>query len=593
MRPKFTILILFTCLPVWVACESAPRGAGMTLPTSPALENQALPATSVSAPRATPMLAASRASLIIAAASSLPATDICSEVPQGSSDGRVRYFCDCADGADADCQPGNDAASGRAEAPARSYEAARTSFGNMRAGDTIAFCRGGSFRPGRESRWNNARCQAGRRCVVRDYLPAWASGDEGAPIIRVQSGGRAFSLDDKGRSSHEEGYTFMNLDLQSTDGDRGFFFYNDIDDVDICNVSIDHFKIGVHVAGSNAKRDVGSDGKNDRIVLKHARITNSPGQGWLGSCDDCAIENSYFENNGFDKPKFNHNIYLSGSNKAAAKGMRVVGNELYQSAVLNGKCEGVSLVAHGEKDGLLIENNLIREDIGAVGRGCWGIAVDTGYGSHEAFRNIVIRNNRIINVGPVSIGLNSCSHCLIENNVIVQEQPLNGRHIATPNRKRAQDDLPMTHVTIRNNSIYVGPDSGGIGIKLAEEGTGHRVVSNAIFYAGTKRWSCLDVSLPASSYEAVGHNVCDAPNLSGFDWEMKGGSLSDWRTKTSLGAGSQQSDPGFKSMQSSHDLSAASANSAMVGAGDATHSSGSDTAGNKRGATPDAGAYQH
>lgn len=423
-------------------------------------------------------------------------------------------------------------------------------------------------------------------------MPSWASGDEGAPIIRTGPDGRAFALENKGRSKHEEGYTFMNLDLQSTDGDRGFFLYNDIDDVDICNVSIDHFNIGVHVAGSNKKRSAGSDGKNDRIVLKHSRITNSPAQGWLGSCDDCAIENSYFENNGFAKPKFNHNIYLSDSNKAIAKGMRVVGNELYRSAILKGKCEGVSLVVHGQKDGLLIEDNLIREDLGAVGRGCWGIAVDTGYRNKEFFRNTVIRNNRIINVGPVSIGVTSCSSCLIENNVIVQEQPLNGRHIAAPNKKRASDDLPMTNITIRNNSIYVGPDSGGVGIKLAEEGQGHRVVSNAIFYAGTSRWACLDVSLPASSYEVVGHNVCAAPNFPGSDWEMKDGSLTTWQAKTSLGSGSQQNDPGFKSIRSPYDLSAKSGASAMLGAGDPEHSSDADPTGKKRGQTPDAGAFQ-
>ncbi|RKX36582.1 MAG: hypothetical protein DRP64_18415, partial [Verrucomicrobia bacterium] len=439
------------------------------------------------------MLAVMQTTSMIAAASALPATDVCSDVPQGHPNGRIHYFCDCAKGADPDCQPGSDATAGRAESPRRSYEAARRGFESMQAGDTVAFCRGGSFLQGLQNRWINDRCRADKRCVVRDYVPSWASGDEGAPIIRTGPDGRAFALENKGRSKHEEGYTFMNLDLQSTDGDRGFFLYNDIDDVDICNVSIDHFNIGVHVAGSNKKRSAGSDGKNDRIVLKHSRITNSPAQGWLGSCDDCAIENSYFENNGFAKPKFNHNIYLSDSNKAIAKGMRIVGNELYRSAILKGKCEGVSLVVHGQKDGLLIEDNLIREDLGAVGRSCLGIAVDTGYRNKEFFRNVVIRNNRIINVGPVSIGVTSCSSCLIENNVIVQEQPLNGRHIAAPNKKRASDDLPMTNITIRNNSIYVGPDSGGVGIKLAEEGQGHRVVSNAIFYAGTSRWACLDV----------------------------------------------------------------------------------------------------
>jgi len=527
-----------------------------------------------------------------AIADPLPIPEVCADVPMGHPSGRVRYFCDCGEGADSDCVPGSDGAAGVLATPRRSYEAARRTFEALQAGDTIAFCRGGAFMQSVGNRWVNARCQAENRCVVRDYVPTWASGDEGAPIIRTPSRGRAFSLDDKGRASQEEGYTFMNLDLRSKSGDRGFFIYNDIDDVDICNVSIDRFKIGVHVAGSNKKRKPGADGQNDRIVLKHSRITNSPGQGWLGSCDDCAIEDSYFENNGFEKPKFNHNIYLSDSNKRVAKGMRIVGNELYRSAILNGKCEGVSLVVHGQKDGLLIEGNLVREDVGAVGRGCWGIAVDTGYRSGESFRNVVIRNNRVINVGPVSIGVNACESCLIENNVIVQNQGLNGRHIAAPNRKRDADDLPMSHVTIRNNSIYVGANSGGIGIKLAEEGTGHRLANNAILYAGSERWACVDASLPASSYASVGHNVCAAPAKPGADWDMKGGRLADWQAKTSLGAGSRESDPGFRSTSAPHDLSAANASAAMVGAGDPGEASSTDIRGKARGANPDAGAYQ-
>jgi hypothetical protein len=525
-------------------------------------------------------------------ARSLPVADLCSDLAAGHPSGRTHYFCDCGDGADAGCVPGNDAARGSVDAPRQSYEAARRSFERLPAGDTIAFCRGGAFQPGPENRWVNDRCRAEKRCVVRDYSAPWASGDLPAPIIHVGAGGRAFSLEDKGRSSHEEGYTFMHLDLRGSESDRGFFIYNDIDDVDICDMRIDGFKLGVHVAASNEKHDADSDGKNDRIRLVHSRISNSPGQGWLGSCDGCAIEHSYFENNGFAKPKFNHHIYLSGSNKAVARGMRVVGNELYRSAIVEGRCSGVSLVVHGQKEGLLIEGNLIREDLGAVARGCWGIAVDTGYRDHESFRNVVIRNNRIINVGSLSIGVNACVDCLIENNVIVQEQAVSGRHIAAPNRERREYDLPMSAVTIRNNSIYIGPDSGGVGIKLGEEGSGHRLVSNAIFYAGKNRWTCLEASLPASAYAAVGHNICAAPAIPNADWEMQGGRLHDWHAKTGLGMASQAIDPGFRSSSAPHDLSAANADSAIVGGGDPVHSSPYAIDGAKRDGAPDAGAFE-
>ncbi len=153
---------------------------------------------------------------------------------------------------------------------------------------------------------------------MRDYLPSWASSDEGAPIIRTASGAPALALDNKRRAKHQEDYTFMNLDLRGSGEGCGFFLSNDIDNVDLYHVSIDRFKVGVHVAGSNRKHAAGSDGKNHRIALRHGRITSSPNQGWLGSCDDCVIENSYFENHEFAKPKFNHNIYLSAASASSA-----------------------------------------------------------------------------------------------------------------------------------------------------------------------------------------------------------------------------------------------------------------------------------
>jgi len=116
-------------------------------------------------------------------------------------------------------------------------------------------------------------------------------------------------------------------------------------------------------------------------------------------------------------------------------------------------CGGVSFVVHGEQDGLVIEGNTVREDVGAAGGGCWGIAVDTGYSEGELLRNVVIRGDRVINVGNVGIGLNACDNCLVENNVVVHEQSFNGRRIAVPDRDRGSDELAMTDVTIRNNSV--------------------------------------------------------------------------------------------------------------------------------------------
>jgi len=236
----------------------------------------------------------------------------------------------------------------------------------------------------------------------------------------------------------------------------------------------------------------------------------------------------------------------------------------------------------------------VRDDIGAAGGGCWGIAVDTGYRSAEAFRNVTIRGNRVINVGNVAIGLNACESCLVENNVVIQEQGFNGRGIAIPNRDRGNDDLPMTGVTVRNSSIFIGAASGGTGIYLGGEGANHDSASNAVHYAGSHGgWSCFNYDLAPSAYDAVDHNLCYFPN-SGGDWVEGAGDLSAWQGSASLDGNSQAADPAFLSITGpGYDLSAASASSPLVDAGHPSPSAPQAIGGDPRDASPDIGAHEH
>ena len=78
---------------------------------------------------------------------------------------------------------------------------------------------------------------------------------------------------------------------------------------------------------------------------------------------------------------------------------RGINNSLYQSAIVDGKCSATSLTVHGTVDDLVIENNLIKEDVGAVTDYCWGISVDPGYTTvEEEFHNIVIRKENIVGI---------------------------------------------------------------------------------------------------------------------------------------------------------------------------------------------------
>jgi hypothetical protein len=124
--------------------------------------------------------------------------------PAAQVTGAVHYVCDCGPGSAAGCVPGNDGNTGdSAQSPWRSYEKARSAFGSMQAGETIALCRGGAFSVGSSTRWMNNRCRADKRCVVRDYTPSWASATTGAPIIAARGDQRIFSLENSGAPAHE------------------------------------------------------------------------------------------------------------------------------------------------------------------------------------------------------------------------------------------------------------------------------------------------------------------------------------------------------------------------------------------------------
>lgn len=510
------------------------------------------------------------------------------------------YVCSCDTGSDTDCQAGSDSASGDIDTPWLSYEKARNEFSNLAPGGAIRFCRGGAWDVTAGTRWVNQACLAGNPCLVGDYAASWSSGDEARPIIQRLDSTHGFALEDGGDAEHEEGYVFENLDLRGTGTDSGwgFFLYNDIDDVVIRNLSIMDFAIGVHLGGSNTCNgaDQDCDGRNERITLRDSTIRDNSAQGWLGASTGTLILNNHFENNG-STAIFDHNIYVSGSSGGPTDGIRVVGNRLYRSALdISGVCRGVSLVVHGEHDDLRIEGNEVWEDVELAGGGCWGIAVDNGYGSAEGFTNIVIARNTVRNVGNLAIGVGACADCMIENNVIIHDQDFGITGIAAPNRSLGAGDLPQDDIVVRNNSIWIGPDSGGTAISVRDMGNNHIVVGNSIHYAGTSSsFNCLRVDLPPGDYQDIDHNICHFPNAPGAEWSDGYGTspdpLSAWQTASGFGDLSQMIDPAFTDPTNSN-LAAASEVSPMVDTGHPTLSSSTEISGVPRGPQPDVGAYE-
>ena len=405
------------------------------------------------------------------------------------------YVCD---------STGSDSHLGRSEAmPFKTYAKAMANFNKLTEGGSILFCRGETFNVEKVPNLANTKCRSSAPCTIGAY------GDESLarPII-LTNGTHAINFENGGDARQDGGYRVENLTLMSTRaGGAGIRLYNDVDDVTISNVHIEGFNIGVQAAGSN-KVAVGNaaNGMNDRLVIQNSTIIRNAKQGFLGSCNDCDIENNIFENNG-RKALLDHNIYLAHTG-THAKGIRIRNNALYKSAIVNGKCEGVSLVGHGHLEDVLIEGNLINEDLGKASAACWGVSIDSGYSKvDESFRNIVIRNNKIINVGGHAIGCASCDGVVIEGNEILDEGKVTFVGIKVP--VRTEDTLKSRNIKVLNNKIVLSHESSS-GVWLGGESL-PIVAGNEVSLPITARSNCVSLN-QASINSDISTNVCTRHN---------------------------------------------------------------------------------
>ena len=373
------------------------------------------------------------------------------------------------------CNNGSDGNSGSSPyEPWATFDYAMSKFGKLNAGESILFCRGGTFTSS-YPRLFNQNCTQDAPCTIADYIPPnIAPTDAKLPIIKSSSTNGVLNFQDGGPADHDEGYVIKNLSLKGNGSGNGIFLFNDVDFVTVEGVTIEGFGLGMYSAGAN-EPNPGANQVNENIILRNSTIINNSGGGWLGGCNDCLIDGNNFINNGFEKRIFNHNVYIGGRNNY---GIMISNNTLYKSAIVNGKCSGVSLVVHGVIQDLTIKNNTVYEDIGAVEQGCWGITVDTGYATEESFNNVIIADNKVTNVGNIGIGCASCTDLQILNNTITHSQDFGFIAIKVPNR--IEDAVKSNRIEIRGNYIdlldtnnrgkkgIVVPDQGDINIGINE-----------------------------------------------------------------------------------------------------------------------------
>lgn len=466
------------------------------------------------------------------------------------ADAATYYYLDCATGADPLCAAniGNDANTPctNPASPCRTSSAARTRFNSAAAGDSVLLGKCGA--------WSNANmvlqntnATASNRVTLGAYTPSWCVSGTNPILIEARASTDLIAFDSAGADG---GYVVQDLILRgSGTGQYGIFTSQSVTDITFERLSISGFLIGVY-CGQN----------RPRMVLRDSTIFDNSEQGTLWSCDQGSlIENNTFNNNGFvtgsGEDDFHyHNVYIDP--QTGGVGITVRGNTLTDNSRLTNQCRSPSLVVHGQVDGLLIENNYIYQATTTMKTGCYGIAVDTGYGGQaEYFRNAIIRGNTVVNAGNSAIGCAGCVRPVIENNVVILEQPTGtgamGEYfgITVPSRDPGPEDDADTGAIIRNNSVYLfwaPTDSNGINVGEYPSGSGSDLViaSNLIFFGSgvNSNHACFELgSRVLANFTAFVSNLCYHLNGNGR-WSTAYAALANAQA-AGFDAGGSAADP--------------------------------------------------
>jgi hypothetical protein len=467
--------------------------------------------------------------------------------PSGTG-GATYYVCDCNTAGTSGTvpaggqQPASGCAAGNASAsdsnagtspsaPWQHYDKARTSFTSLSANDRILFCNGGSWDLTGASgyNWRNANSTASNRVSIGSYQPSWGAGTEGRPILKLPPGNRAFDLD-AGNLSPKAGYNFFGIKIEGLNQPasptgaspecnpithdkcpfEGFFFYNGITDITICDMDIEYVSIGAENAGGNNSED------DSGIIIRDSIIANNDGQGWLGGGTNNELDWNYFEQNGYNTANLDHHIYLSSG---GATGVLVKGNELYKNAhVSGGSCVGAMLVWHGLFGSATITGNLFREDNGGSAGGCYCIGGNPGYTSTEQFANMSVVGNVFKNCGGEGISMSACHNCSIKDNLFLADTSSGFEAIALTNDGESGSDWSNVAPVVSGNMAY----GNGVTMRDANAGTGLVWAGNVVWRTDTGTVACFTHSLSPVAYTFVDRNFCYAPNASTVNWNATG-----------------------------------------------------------------------
>lgn len=318
-------------------------------------------------------------------------------------------------------------------------------------GAEVRLLRGVTYEVGANDRMIDPKCDP---C----YLGAYGKGAN--PILKTTTGETLFAI--FSRSESLRGLIFEDIDLVGMEGTggTGIWLYNGTSEVTLNNVNIDGFRVGFNIAGN-------TDVITNNISINGGSVINNSEQGILGGADTFHIDNVTFDNNGYKAPVFGHNVYISGKSDVS-----VTNSRFSRSAIdANGNCTSVSLVVHGNVDGLDILNNTFDEP--NTIQQCFLIAVGAGYNSPEIFKNVKINDNVLNGGGNIGIYMDQVVTGEILRNHITQSNDWFYSGIQV--KALGRDGLPSTGITVADNTITIiypegGSTKGKIGLDIQSEG---------------------------------------------------------------------------------------------------------------------------
>lgn len=365
------------------------------------------------------------------------------------------YFSDCQPGAAKGCVQGDDANDGKSpRSPKRRIESVDLSA--LPAGSKLLLARGGV--------WvlpmmiiDNPHVTAEAPLVIDAY------GEGERPWLQAPGVKNAvFMFGKYNNTSYDGGYTLRNLKLDGMGTAQwGLFLIHNLHHVTIEDSEITGFHIGIH---SQARAPHGVN----QVTIRRNVISRNRGMGVLGQFSDSVIEDNLFEGNNFSGSDYDHAIYLSG-NEVGGRRNVVRHNVFRHNSVVDGVCKGGNVTMHGQMDGMLIEGNTIEQRASA--RSCWGFSITSGYKTAEWFRNFVIRNNTVVNLGECAICINAAPGIVVENNRVFNDQKTAHVAVMIANGNRGPGDAADRDAVVRGNvACFPSGASSQVALRLASPG---------------------------------------------------------------------------------------------------------------------------